>query len=163
MSTTTTQPPKISVLILGLDFSWTAAHRSALIDPATLRATVQRRIAALADVRDLHTETLLVNPDDGTARAVEVVGERLREGPGGGENDVAEGGGGGGGKKKSWDGVIFGWGMRGVADTSELFEGVVNCVREGAPGARMMFTLAEANHLEVLRRNFGGLVEEKGV
>lgn len=125
-----------SILIIGLDFQWTAAHRADLIDPAVLRGNVQRGIEDLAKVPDLQTETLLVNPDKDSV--VDGIANKLRAGNAG----------------NKWNGVIFGWGMRGIPDTSALFEAVVNRVKDEAPEARFMFTLAQPNHWEVIRRNF---------
>ncbi|KAF4309336.1 hypothetical protein GTA08_BOTSDO03163 [Botryosphaeria dothidea] len=132
-----------SILIIGLDFQWTAVHRADLINPAVLRGNVQRRIEDLAKVTGLETETLLVNPDKDDA--LDEIGNKLREGKAG----------------KKWDGVIFGWGMRGIPDTSALFEAMVNRVKDEAPKARFMFTLAQPNHWEAIQRNFPHLKKDE--
>lgn len=125
-----------SILIIGLDFAWTAAHRADQLDPATLRDKVQRGIQKLSSVPGLEPETYFLDPEK--KEAVDEVEEKLRAGHGG----------------KPWSGVIVGWGVRAFADMSPLFESVVNVVKDSSPESRLIFTDSTPNHLEAIQRNF---------
>lgn len=62
---------------------------------------------------------------------------------------------------KKWDGVSIGFGIRGKAEYTKLFEDAVNAVRETAPGAKMMFSVGPMRIVEAIKRTFPEDVEEK--
>lgn len=125
-----------SILIIGLDFAWTAVHRADQIDPATLRSKVQPAIQKLSGVPGLEPELYLLNPEK--KEALDEIEAKMRAGHGG----------------KPWSGVIIGWGVRAFADTSPLLESLVNIVKDSSPESRLIFPDDAPNHLEAIQRNF---------
>ncbi|MCJ1325031.1 hypothetical protein MMC10_001693 [Thelotrema lepadinum] len=55
---------------------------------------------------------------------------------------------------KKWDGVIIGFGIRGVPECTEFFEKLVNAAREIVPGAPFGFNTRPDDLYECLLRNF---------
>ncbi|MFZ0341165.1 MAG: hypothetical protein WAL31_02375 [Gaiellaceae bacterium] len=53
---------------------------------------------------------------------------------------------------RAWDVVVIGGGIRKPEPLLELFEAVVNLVRERAPGARIAFNADGGSSLEAVRR-----------
>lgn len=52
------------------------------------------------------------------------------------------------------DGVVIGFGIRGNADDTIWFEALVDCVRECAPAAKLMFNSAPENAIDAIKRWF---------
>lgn len=53
-----------------------------------------------------------------------------------------------------WDGVIFGWGIRGNPEMTVLFEELVDCVRTMSPGTKIMFNTSPDSTLDAAKRSF---------
>ncbi|HEY7397500.1 MAG TPA: hypothetical protein VH538_04300 [Gaiellaceae bacterium] len=53
---------------------------------------------------------------------------------------------------RSWDVIVVGGGIRKPEPLLELFEGVVNLIRTGAPGAKIAFNTDGGSSLEAIRR-----------
>ena len=57
-------------------------------------------------------------------------------------------------RSRRWDGVLFGYGVRGNKDYNVLFEKAVNTVKGVAPAARLLFGTSPADLMATLERNF---------
>ena len=55
-------------------------------------------------------------------------------------------------KSKNFDGLLIGYGLRGMKENTLLFEDVVNCARELRPGMKLLFATAPDEILETLKR-----------
>ena len=57
-------------------------------------------------------------------------------------------------KSKQWDGFIIGFGIRGTAEYTDVFEKLVNAGREIVPGAKLGFNTRPDDLFECVVRNF---------
>lgn len=57
-------------------------------------------------------------------------------------------------RSKHWDGFVIGYGVRGMKEYTELFEGAVNASREITPGTKFMFSTAPDGIVEAIERVF---------
>ena len=55
-------------------------------------------------------------------------------------------------KSKNFDGLLIGYGLRGMKENTLLFEDVVNCARELRPGTKLLFATSPDGILETLER-----------
>ena len=63
-------------------------------------------------------------------------------------------------QESSFDGVLIGWGVRGLPENSPLFEQAVQAVRDNAPlSTKMIFSTTADDHLLTIRRNFPAVKE----
>ena len=124
---------KISILLTGIDFDWTAKNISADFDFDALRAT----FLALDKVQGLHHEEYFLIPGD--EKTFEDYINRLRMG-------TTDG--------KEWDGVVIAHGLLANPKFTIIFERIVNTVREVAPKAKLLFPGARGEHEVAIRRNF---------
>jgi hypothetical protein len=103
-------------------------------------AAVQR----LQRATGLHVEVHVLAPD--SAGNVVELRRKIRDGAG------PEGG------HRAWDGVVFTWELRVVAELSDLFADLVNYVHDTLPGARMLLPpvpKSEDDYLELVERTLG--------
>lgn len=127
--------PQVSVLLLGLDpavidYAAPAYARFPGLDEAKLRGAME---ADEAGLRALGYDARLCLVDEG-ATAEAVLERRLAEG--------------------SCDCVLFGAGLRLVAENTALFERLVNLVHERAPRARLCFNAGPHGGADAVRRWF---------
>ncbi|GME28020.1 hypothetical protein GTA08_BOTSDO05968 [Neofusicoccum parvum] len=125
-----------SILTIGLDFDWTAANRGEKFDINAIRTAVAKGLETLNNVDGLYAETFFLNPDK--KGVFDEVTSKLQAGHSG----------------NPWSGVIIGWGVRGVEDTTPVFETLVNLIKDTTPGSKLIFTGPAPDHFGAIQRNF---------
>ncbi|OJD39835.1 ubiquinone menaquinone biosynthesis methyltransferase [Diplodia corticola] len=152
--------PVTSLLTIGLDLDWAAAHLGHKLDMPTVRAAVAKGLQEFDAVPDLFHETYFFVPDDDDEvdnNNQENDDDRIRDEGRGvwaeSERKIR----GGGHQGRPWDGVCIGWGLRGQPDMTVVFERMVNLVREASPGSRLVFAGPAADHFGTAKRNWPNL------
>ncbi|KAF4306112.1 hypothetical protein GTA08_BOTSDO05968 [Botryosphaeria dothidea] len=126
----------ISILTIGLDFDWTQAHRGDKFDVPKIRAEVLKGLDDLKAVPGLESDVYYAVPDK--EHLFDEITAKLREGHGG----------------KPWSGIIIGWGVRGVPESTPLFEALVNLIKETSPTSKFLFSGDRGIKLDTVERNF---------
>ncbi|KAL1650414.1 hypothetical protein SLS58_001232 [Diplodia intermedia] len=121
---------QISILTIGLDLDWGAAHLGHEIDMAAVRAAVAKGVQEFENVPGVHHDNHFFAPDDADAW-----GEAERAVRAGHDG-------------RPWDGVTIGWGLRGHADMTAVFE------RMASPGSRLIFAGPASDHFAAVKRNW---------
>ena len=57
-------------------------------------------------------------------------------------------------RSQHWDGFNIGYGVRGLKQYTELFEGAINAAREITPGTKFMFSTSPDGVFEAIQRAF---------
>ncbi|KKY17290.1 hypothetical protein UCDDS831_g06458 [Diplodia seriata] len=127
---------QISILTIGLDLDWGAAHLGHEIDMAAVRAAVAKGIQEFENVPGLHHDNYFVVPDN--TDAWRVTERTVRAGHDG----------------RPWDGITIGWGLRGHADMTVVFERVVNLAKEASPSSKLIFSGPASDHFGAVKRNW---------
>ncbi|EKG19952.1 hypothetical protein MPH_02780 [Macrophomina phaseolina MS6] len=125
-----------SILTIGLDFDWTEANRGDKFDVSKIRAAVSRGLEELKSVPGVESDVYFVVPDK--QGLFDEIAAKLRDGHGG----------------KPWSGVIVGWGVRGVDETTPLFEALMNLIKDTSPSSKFLFTGPGGVQFEAIERNF---------
>ncbi|KAH7054415.1 hypothetical protein B0J12DRAFT_698038 [Macrophomina phaseolina] len=126
----------VSILCIGIDFDWTQANLGDKVDLSKIRAAVFNSFTELQKRPGMGCEMYTIVPDK--KESFDEVTAKLRAGYDG----------------KPWSGVSIGWGLRGNAKLTSLFETLVNTIKDETPQSRILFTSPEANQLESVERNF---------
>ena len=135
---------KTSVLTLGLDFDWTRENRPMLAGPTPdeIYAALKEAFAQIDKVQGLYTKFELFAPNV-EGKIGEDIHKLIRNGP-----PVESGSG------KTWDGVLFGYGIRSDVPLTPAFEELVNYVKDTVPSARLMFSGMPDDQLPCILRHF---------
>ncbi|KAF7965201.1 hypothetical protein HWV62_45089 [Athelia sp. TMB] len=118
-----------SVGLVGLPWDHPDVAKQA--DPTAIRDGLAAAEAAIRSAGYVY-EFFPIGPDDAPAKAA--LAAQLKE--------------------RKYDGVVFGYGLRGVPELTVFFEEAVNLVKDALPGARLLFNFSPASTLDAVKRNF---------
>ena len=126
--------PRKTVLIIGLGPNIPVSAQEALQVDASQTPTLVAAEVEKAKAGGVDCSVFMPDPRD-LAGTLEKLRAELRE--------------------REWDAVSIGFGLRGLKEHTELFEGLVNLVVEVRPGAGFAFPLGPADVWAAIQRRFG--------